>query len=80
MTDGPQPPWNVAMDFGIATGRYILIGEPEDAWRNAVIHAGPNFHTAPLHPDPLIATEQQIIDNMLRMQEQRQARIDLGGV
>ena len=65
------------MDFGIETGRYILVGEGD--WRDAPMHTGPNFQTAPLHPDPLIAAEQKIIDNMLLMQEQRQASIDPDG-
>jgi hypothetical protein len=63
------------MDFGIETGRYILVGEGD--WRDAPMHTGPNFQTAPLHPSPLVAVEQQIIDNMLRMQEQRQPPLDL---
>ena len=73
MTDAPRPPWEVAMDFGIETGRYILVGERQVDWRDAEIHLGPNFQTAPMHPSPLIAAEQQIIDNMLSMQEQRRA-------
>jgi hypothetical protein len=71
MTETPRPPWETAMDFGIATGRYMLVGERQADWRDAEIHMGPNFSAAPLHLSPLIAAEQQIIDNMLRMQEQR---------
>ena len=66
------------MDFGIETGRYILVGERQIDWRDAEIQIGPNFQTAPLHPNPLIAAEQQIIDNMLRMQEHRRASTDRG--
>jgi hypothetical protein len=67
------------MDFGIETGRYILVGERQNDWRDAEIQIGPNFQTAPLHPSPLVAAEQQIIDNMLRMQEQRRASTDPDG-
>ena len=77
MTDKPRRSWETAMDFGIETGRYILVGEKGTDWRDAPMELGPNFQTAPLHPDPLVAAEQQIIDNMLRMQEQRRTSTEL---
>ena len=71
MTDDgtPKLAWQHAWDFGIETGRYILVGEPGTRWEDAVLHAGPNFDTAPLHTDPRIAVEQQILDNMVRAQQ-----------
>ncbi|MGV0772043.1 hypothetical protein [Mycobacterium syngnathidarum] len=73
MTDGaPKQPWQHAWDYGIETGRYILVGERGEDWQNAVLHPGPNFDTAPLHTDPRIAVHQQILDNIARAQRQRQ--------
>lgn len=68
----PKLAWQHAWDYGIETGRYILVGEPGGDWRDdAVLEIGPNFDTAPLHTDPRIALEQQILDNMVRGQQQR---------
>jgi hypothetical protein len=76
MTDEPKLSWQHAWDYGIETGRYILVGEPGGDWRDAFLQIGPNFDTAPLHTDPRIAAEQQILDNMVRAQEQRRTSND----
>jgi hypothetical protein len=78
MTDDgtPKLSWQHAWDYGIETGRYILVGERGGDWRHAVLQIGPNFDTAPLHTDPRIAIEQQILDNMLRKHQERQESAD----
>ncbi|TQK27890.1 hypothetical protein [Arthrobacter sp. SLBN-53] len=73
MNDGtPKLAWQHAWDYGIETGRYILVGEQGIRWEDAVLQAGPNFDTAPLHPDPRIAVQQQLLDNMVRAEQRRQ--------
>ncbi|MFL0290776.1 hypothetical protein ACJH6J_06980 [Mycobacterium sp. SMC-18] len=78
MTDDgtPKLAWEHAWNYGIETGRYTLVGEPGGDWRDAVIHAGPNFDTAPLHTDPRIAAEQQILDNMVRAHQHKAGEPD----
>jgi hypothetical protein len=76
-SDTPKLAWQHAWDYGIETGRYMLVGELGGDWKDAVLEMGPNFGAAPLHPDPRIAAEQQILDNMVRGQAQR--RTDSGG-
>lgn len=71
MTEAPKPPWEIAMDHGIETGRYMLTGERGNDPRDAEISIGPNFQTAPLHDDPLIAAEQRVLDIALSRQQQR---------
>jgi hypothetical protein len=72
MTDNtPKLSWQHAWDYGIETGRYILVGKPGGDWRDAELEPGPNFDTAPLHTDPRIAVEQQILDNMVRMRRRK---------
>lgn len=75
MTDHgiPKLSWQHAWDYGIETGRYILVGPAGGDWRDAELQIGPNFDTAPLHTDPRIAAEQQILDNMVRAHAQRRA-------
>lgn len=79
MTDNtPKQSWQHAWDYGIETGRYILVGEPGADWKDAELEMGPNFQTAPLHSDPRIAIEQEVLDNMLRAQQQRRSDPDGG--
>lgn len=75
MTDGgtPKLSWQHAWDYGVETGRYILVGPQGGDWKEAELEIGPNFDTAPLHTDRRIAIEQQVLDNMLRKRAERRA-------